>query len=45
MHLTVIFGGWLVMLLKSALPALVLLVVLKTAADLRAHLKEHAGPR
>jgi hypothetical protein len=42
MHLTIIFGGWLVMLFKSAAPALVLLVALKTAVDLRAHRREHA---
>jgi len=32
LHLTVLFGGWVVMLLGSPLFALVLLVVLKTAA-------------
>ena len=41
MHLTVIFGGWLVMLLETPLPALILLVLLKTAADFRAHASEH----
>ena len=40
LHLTVLFGGWIVMLLGSPLPALVLLVVIKTAADLRAHTAE-----
>jgi len=40
LHLTVLFGGWIVMLLGSPLPALVLLVVIKTAADLRAHKAE-----
>ena len=37
LHFTVLFGGWIVMLLGSPLLALVLLVVIKTAADLRAH--------
>ena len=37
LHLTVLFGGWVVMLLGSPLFALVVLVVLKTAADWRAH--------
>ena len=40
LHLTMLFGGWIVMLLGSPLPALVLLVVIKTAADLRAHAAE-----
>ena len=40
LHLTMLFGGWIVMLLGSPLPALVLLVVIKTAADLRAHTAE-----
>jgi hypothetical protein len=40
LHLTVLFGGWVVMLLGSPLFALVLLVGLKTAADWRAHQAE-----
>ncbi len=40
LHLTILFGGWIVMLLGSPLLALVLLVVIKTAADLRAHTAE-----
>lgn len=40
MQFTLIFGGWVVMLLKDPLPALVLLIVLKVAADLRAHYGE-----
>lgn len=43
MHLTIIFGGWLTMLLKTPVPALALLILLKIAADLRAHTREHAG--
>jgi hypothetical protein len=40
LHLTVLFGGWVVMLLGSPVFALVLLVVFKTAADWRAHTAE-----
>jgi hypothetical protein len=40
LHFTVLFGGWIVMMLGSPLFALVLLVALKTAADLRAHKAE-----
>lgn len=40
LHLTVLFGGWIVMLLGSPLPGLVMLVVIKTAADWRAHWAE-----
>ena len=40
LHLTVLFGGWIVMLLGSPLFALVVLVALKTAADWRAHRAE-----
>ena len=40
LHLTVLFGGWVVMLLGSPLFALVVLVALKTAADWRAHRAE-----
>lgn len=41
LHLTIIFGGWAILLLRSPLPALVLLIVLKTAVDVRAHRREH----
>jgi hypothetical protein len=40
MHFTIILGGGLVMLLQNPVPALVLLIVLKVAADLRAHFAE-----
>jgi hypothetical protein len=40
LHLAVLFGGWIVLLLGSPVLALVLLVVLKTAADVRAHTAE-----
>ncbi len=41
LHVTIIFGGWAIMLLGSPLPALILLIGLKTVVDLRAHRKEH----
>ncbi len=44
MHLTIIFGGFAAMALDTALPALILLVVLKLVADLNAHIKEHRPP-
>jgi hypothetical protein len=40
LHLTVLFGGWIVLTIGSPLLALVLLVALKTAADVRAHQAE-----
>ena len=45
MHLTIIFGGFLVMMFENVLPALMLLIVLKVVADVRAHLKEHESGR
>lgn len=41
LHVVVLAGGFLVMLLGQPLPALVLLVALKTGFDLNAHLREH----
>jgi hypothetical protein len=41
MQLALIFGGWIILLLKSPVPALALLIVLKTALDFTAHRKEH----
>lgn len=43
MHVTIIFGGFLAMTMESALPALLLLIILKVAADLRGHLREHGA--
>ena len=42
LHLTIIFGGWAVMLLGSPLWALVLLIALKIAVDVKAHLRHAA---
>lgn len=41
MHITIIFGGFLAMMFESALPALLLLILMKIMADLRGHLREH----
>ena len=40
MHVTIIFGGFVALVLGSPLPALMLLIVLKIAADARAHVHE-----
>ena len=40
LHLTVLFGGWIVMLLGSPVGALIILIAFKTAADLRGHKAE-----
>jgi hypothetical protein len=40
LHVVVLCGGWVVMLLGSPLGALLVLVALKTAVDLRAHQAE-----
>ena len=44
MHLTLIFGGWIILLIGMPIGALVVLVLLKTAVDLQAHRKEHQSP-
>ncbi len=41
LHVTIIIGGFLLMLLNSPMAGLVLLILLKVAFDLRAHRKEH----
>ena len=43
MHLTIIFGGFLVMAFSSALPALLLMIALKIGADMRGHIAEHSA--
>ena len=45
MHLTLIFGGWIILLIGMPIGALVVLVLLKTAVDLRAHQREHRATR
>jgi hypothetical protein len=44
LHLTIIFGAMAVAFLGAPITALVVLVVLKTAFDLRLHLREHDKP-
>lgn len=41
LHVTILAGGFLVMVLGTPVAALVLLIILKTAIDVRAHLGEH----
>ena len=41
LHVTILAGGFLIAILGTPVAALGLLVVLKTAIDVRAHLKEH----
>ena len=41
LHATILAGGFLIAILGTPVAALGLLVVLKTAIDVRAHLKEH----
>lgn len=43
MQFTLILGGWVVMLLKDPMPALLLLIVIKVATDLRGHYGERAS--
>jgi hypothetical protein len=48
MQLTLIFGGWILLLIRDPRPALALLIVLKVGADLYAHRRERviaAGTR
>jgi MFS superfamily sulfate permease-like transporter len=41
MHITIILGAFLVLALNSAMLALLLLISMKIAADVKAHLKQH----
>lgn len=41
MHITLIVGGFLTLVLESPVPALILMIVLKVAVDLRSHLVQH----
>lgn len=43
MHMTLIFGGFLTLALGTSLGALMLLLFLKIAADLRSHLSQHSS--
>jgi uncharacterized protein DUF6498 len=45
MHITLIVGGFLTLILGTLQPALLLLIILKSGADLRAHLREHDADR
>jgi hypothetical protein len=45
LHVTIILGGFLLMVLQSPIAGLLLLLVLKTVLDIRAHLREHAKYR
>ena len=45
MQVTLILGAWLVLALKTPMPALVLLIALKIGADLRAHRRERMPKR
>ena len=44
LHLTILFGGFVIAFLGAPIGALIVLVVLKTAFDLGLHRREHAGP-
>ena len=41
MHVTLIFGGFITMLLHDPVPVLLLFILIKTLMDARAHMKEH----
>jgi hypothetical protein len=45
LHITIIFGGFLMMALNSPLMGLLFFILLKTGMDLRAHLKEHRSKK
>jgi hypothetical protein len=42
LHITIIFGGFFVTMLGSPVIGLIILIILKIALDLRAHLQEHS---
>jgi hypothetical protein len=44
LHLTIIFGAFLMMLLGSPIGGLILLIAIKTLVDILAHLKQHRQP-
>ena len=41
MHVTIIFGGILILALQATIPVLVMLILMKTIVDAKAHVKEH----
>lgn len=41
MHVTLIFGGFITLLLHDPVPVLLLFILIKTLMDARAHMKEH----
>ena len=41
LHVTILFGGFVVMLLGSPMLALLILILIKTFIDIQAHLREH----
>jgi len=43
LHVVILFGGFVVMLLGSALPLLILLVLIKIVIDLALHARSHGG--
>jgi hypothetical protein len=45
LHITLIFGGFLMMALKSPIMGLLFFILLKIGMDLLAHLKEHRMDR
>jgi hypothetical protein len=45
LHLTIIFGAFIIAILGAPIGALLVLVVVKTAFDLGLHLREHHGDR
>ena len=45
MHVTIIIGGGLSLALGTPVIALMLLILLKTAVDLRAHIGQRSGAR
>jgi hypothetical protein len=45
MHMTLIFGGWIILLIKSPVGALILLVAIKMTVDFLSHRKERSRMR
>jgi len=44
MHMTIIFGGWVIMLAHAPVGGLVVLGLLKIVTDLHGHLRQRRGP-